>query len=150
MHEWMSEQADGVERKVECLEWEGKPARAVIAVRRYPTGIADLWDAITQAERIGRWFMPVTGDLRPGGRFQLQGNAAGTINLCEPPELLAVTWEFGGNTSWVNVRLEAAGEDDTQLRLEHIAHEDEAGLKFWDQFGPGAVGVGWDLGLMGL
>lgn len=150
MHEWMSEQAGAVERKVESLEWEGKPARAVVAVRGYPTGIDDLWDAITQAERIKRWFLPVTGDLHLGGRFQLQGNARGTINLCEPPRLLAVTWEFGGGTSWVNVRLEAEGEDSTRLTLEHIAHEDEAGLKFWDQFGPGAVGVGWDLGLLGL
>lgn len=150
MHEWMSEQAGAVERKVESLEWEGKPARAVVAVRGYPTGIDDLWSAITQAERIKRWFLPVTGDLRLGGRFQLQGNAGGTINLCEPPRLLAVTWEFGGSTSWVNVRLEAEGEDSTRLTLEHIAHEDEAGLKFWDQFGPGAVGVGWDLGLLGL
>lgn len=150
MYEWMSEQAGSVERKVESLDWEGKPARAVVAVRSYPTGIDDLWDAITDADRIRRWFLPVTGDLRLGGRFQLQGNAGGTINVCEPPRLLAVTWEFGGNMSWVNVRLESEGEDNTRLRLEHIAREDDAGLEFWDQFGPGAVGVGWDLGLMGL
>ena len=150
MYEWMSEQAGAVERKVESLEWEGRPARAVVAARSYPTGIDDLWDAITDPERIRRWFMPVSGDLRLGGRYQLEGNAGGTIDRCEAPRELAVTWEFGGNTSWVNVRLEAEGEDSTKLTLEHIAPEDEAGLKFWDQFGPGAVGVGWDLGLLGL
>jgi uncharacterized protein YndB with AHSA1/START domain len=150
MHEWMTKQAEVVERRAVRTEWEGKPARVVVVVRSYPTGIADLWEAITQAERIKRWFMPVSGDLRLGGRFELQGNASGTINRCEAPELLAVTWEFGGNMSWVNVMLEAEGEGSTRLRLEHIAQEDEAGLKFWEQYGPGAVGVGWDLGLMGL
>ena len=150
MTDWMAQQAGAVERKVVSMEWEGKPARAVVAARSYPTGIADLWQAITEADRIARWFMPISGDLRPGGRFQLEGNAGGTINRCEAPELLAVTWEFGGGMSWVNVRLDAEREGSTRLTLEHIAHEDEAGLKFWEQFGPGAVGVGWDLGLMGL
>jgi uncharacterized protein YndB with AHSA1/START domain len=150
MTDWMTEQAGAVERKVVSMEWEGKPARVVVAVRSYPTGIDDLWQAITRAERIERWFMPVSGDLRLGGRFQLEGNAGGAINRCEPPRLLAVTWEFGGGMSWVNLMLAAEGADSTRLTLEHIAHEDEAGLKFWDQFGPGAVGVGWDLGLLGL
>src|SRR5262249_41938734 len=33
------------------------------------------------------------------------------------------------------------------LELEHIAYVDDAR---WAQFGPGAVGVGWDMTLMGL
>lgn len=150
MPEWMSKQAGAVERKVVSREWEGKPARAVVAARSYPTAIDDLWDAITNPERISRWFMPVSGDLRLGGRYQLEGNAGGTINRCEPPKLLAVTWEFGGGVGWVNVMLGAEGDRSTRLTLEHIGHEDEAYLGFWDQFGPGAVGVGWDLGLTGL
>ena len=31
--------------------------------------------------------------------------------------------------------------------MEHIAHVDD---DTWRQFGPGAVGIGWDLGLVGL
>ena len=31
--------------------------------------------------------------------------------------------------------------------LEHIAHVDD---KLWAEFGPGAVGIGWDMGLVGL
>ena len=34
----------------------------------------------------------------------------------------------------------------TVLELRHTAHPGD----FWDQFGPGAVGVGWDGALMGL
>jgi len=150
MSEWLSEQAGVVERKVASVEWEGQPARAVVAVRRYPTAVDDLWQAITDAERIPRWFMPISGDLRLGGRYQLEGNAGGTITRCEPPRALGVTWEFGGGMSWVNVTLDAESGDSTRLTLEHIAREDEAGLAFWAQFGPGAVGVGWDLGLLGL
>lgn len=135
-----------VVREVAVREQDGKPARAVIATRAYDTTVDDLWDAITSPLRIPRWFLPITGDLKLGGRYQLQGNAGGTITACEPPRRLSLTWEFGGQVTWVNVLLSEAG-DGAQLELEHIAHVDE---DHWKQFGPGAVGVGWELSLMGL
>src|SRR6266516_1276794 len=90
---------------------------------------------------------PVSGDLRPGGRYQLQGNASGTIERCDPPRSFAATWEFGDQMSWIEVRLMARQEGRTQLVLEHIAHVDD---ERWAEFGPGAVGIGWDMGFMGL
>ena len=136
-----------VARVVDGYERDGRPAHAVIATRSYDTDPGDLWDALTNAERIPRWFLPVSGDLRLGGRYQLQGNAGGEITRCEPPKLLALTWEYAANVSWVTVTLSPEPAGGTRLELEHVAHvEDE----FWDQFGPGAVGVGWDLALMGL
>lgn len=135
-----------VVREVAIREQDGKPARAVIATRAYDTTLDDLWDAITRPERIPRWFLPVTGDLKLGGRYQLQGNAGGTITACEPPRRLSLTWEFGGQVSWVNVTLSEAG-DGAQLELEHVAHVDN---DHWKQFGPGAVGIGWELSLIGL
>ena len=137
---------NAITREVRSVERDGKPAKVVVASRTYDTTPADLWDAITNAERIPRWFMPISGDLRLGGRYQLQGNAGGTITTCEPPRHLGVTWEYGGQVSWVEVRLSPRGKG-TLLELEHIAHPPE---EFWDKFGPGAVGVGWDLGLHGL
>jgi uncharacterized protein YndB with AHSA1/START domain len=139
-----------VTREVSDREHEGKPARAVIATRTYPTDIEDAWDAITSAERIPRWFMPITGELRLGGRYQLQGNASGTITECEPPRRLALTWEFSGQVSWVYVTLTEEDAEHTRLQLEHVALLDDEYLKFWDEFGPGAVGVGWDLSILGL
>lgn len=133
-------------REVANREQEGRPARAVIATRNYDTTMDDLWDALTSAERIPRWFLPVTGELRPGGRYQLEGNAGGEIRRCEPPRLLSVTWEFGGGVSWLTVTLRHDGVGGTRLELEHLALVDD----HWDRFGPGAVGVGWDLALMGL
>lgn len=139
-----------VVRRVEDREREGKPARVVLASRRYTTDIEDAWDALTNAERIPRWFLPISGDLRPGGRYRLEGNAEGSITECEPPRRLAVTWEYGGSMSWVVVQLSEEGDDQTLLELEHIAHLDEKFNEFWDEYGPGAVGVGWDMALMGL
>lgn len=132
-------------RVVENRERDGKPARAVIASRVYDTDVADLWDALTNPDRLRRWFAPVAGDLRLGGRYQVQGNASGTITECEPERKIAATWEFGGGTSWVTVTLTAAG-GGTRLALEHLAIDDPHFAKF----GPGAVGVGWDLGFLGL
>ena len=119
----------------------------VVASRAYSTTAADLWDALTNAERIPRWFLPISGDLQLGGHYQLEGNAGGAITRCEPPSTLAVTWEYGGSVSWVTVRLREQEAGGTRLELEHVAH---VGDDWWDQFGPGAVGVGWDLALMGL
>jgi uncharacterized protein YndB with AHSA1/START domain len=122
-------------------------ARAVILARTYPTDLHDMWDACTNPERLPRWFLPVSGDLRPGGRFQLKGNAGGTIERCDPPTAFRATWEFGGATSWIELRLTATGEDATRLELTHIARVDD---ETWARFGPGAVGIGWELGLHGL
>src|SRR5690606_21550027 len=111
-----------------------------------PTTVDDLWDACTNPERLPRWFLPVTGDLQVGGRYQLEGQAGGTIERCDPPRSFAATWEFGGEVSWIEVTLAAAG-DGTRFTLEHVAHVDD---ERWLEYGPGAVGVGWDLALHGL
>lgn len=136
-------------RRVENREHLGQPALVAIATRTYDTTVEDLWNAITTPQRLARWFTPVEGDLRLGGRYQLQGNASGTITRCDPPEALEVTWEFAGATSWVHVRLTRDGQR-ARLALEHIAHRDAIGKEHLEKFGPGAVGIGWDLSLHGL
>ena len=143
-------EAKAVKRLVEDREFEGKLARSVILERTYATDIDDIWDALTNGERIPRWFLPVSGDLRAGGRYKLQGNGGGSITDCEPARRLGMTWEFGGQTSWVFVTLSEGDAGRTLLRLEHVAPVGGASTEFWDQFGPGAVGVGWDLAVMGL
>src|SRR5262245_63323750 len=143
-------QVFGVEfRRVESREHLGKSAVVAVAVRTYDTTVDDLWEAVTTPERLARWFLPVEGDLRLGGRYQLRGNAGGTITRCERPEALDLTWEIMGGTSWVNLRLAPDGRK-ARLTLEHIAHKDGIGEAHLKQFGPGAVGIGWDLGLDGL
>ena len=136
-------------RKVENRRHEGQAAIVVIGQRTYHISREDLWDAVTNPERIPRWFSPVEGDLRLGGRYQIQGNAGGTITRCDPPEAFDLTWEFAGATSWVTVRIVPDGEG-ARLTLEHIAHREGIGADHLKQYGPGAVGVGWDLTFFGL
>ncbi|WP_117000924.1 SRPBCC family protein [Desertimonas flava] len=135
-----------VVREVRQGTRDGTPTRIAVARRTYATDQRDLWEAITSPERIPRWFLPVSGDLRVGGRYQLEGNAGGVVERCDEPDLFAVTWEMGPMVSWLTVRLVAAGAGTT-LELTHEAHVDP---DLWTQFGPGAVGVGWDLALVGL
>jgi uncharacterized protein YndB with AHSA1/START domain len=130
-----------------CRQFTGRAPEPGRAHSSYDAAIEDVWDACTNPERIPRWFLPVSGDLRPSGRYQRQGNASGTIERCDPPRSFSATWEFGDQMSWIEVRLTARPDGGTQLVLEHIAHVDD---ERWAEFGPGAVGVGWDMGFVGL
>ncbi|MEL6109542.1 MAG: SRPBCC family protein [Planctomycetota bacterium] len=131
------------------MNHEGQPARVVGGSATFDTTPNDLWDALTTPDRIRRWFMPVSGDLKTGGRYQLEGNAGGKIIRCDPPEAFDVTWEWGENISWVRVRLDIH-DGGTRLTLEHIMLKDEASEEHWRKYGPGATGVGWDLSFVAL
>src|SRR5690348_9971446 len=106
-------QLNAIHRKVEQLPADNiSGERVSVLLRRdYGAPVGDVWDAMTQPDRIKRWFMPISGDLRVGGSFQLEGNAGGEILTCDPPRLLRVT--FGGPTSVVEVRLIAQSASDT-------------------------------------
>jgi uncharacterized protein YndB with AHSA1/START domain len=137
---------NAISRKVEVLPpADGLGERVSVLLRRgYDAPIGDVWDAVTEPDRIKRWFMPISGELRVGGSFQLEGNAGGEILACEPPRWFRVT--FGGPTSLVEVRLTAQGESAALLELEHTVPIEMA------QSGAGAlyVGPGWDGALLGL
>ncbi len=135
-----------VRRSVSSLERDGKPARSVSLSRSYEATVSDLWGAVTSRDRIPRWFLPISGDLELGGRYQLQGNAGGVITACEPLSHFGLTWEFGGDVSWVEVGVTGDGDGRARLSLTHTSHLSE----HWDTYGPGAVGVGWELAGLGL
>jgi uncharacterized protein YndB with AHSA1/START domain len=143
----VAEQINAVNREVGARVFGPGEARTVTVTQAYDVDPDDLWDACTNAERIPRWFLPVTGDLKLGGKYQLEGNAGGTVERCDPPKSFSVTWEMGDQVSWLEVRVVPEHDGKTRLELEHIAHVDD---DLWDQFGPGAVGIGWDLTMLGL
>jgi uncharacterized protein YndB with AHSA1/START domain len=143
----VTQQINAVRRQVGTRVLEAGEARTVTVSQSYNAPVEDVWDACTNPERIPRWFLPISGDLRVGGRYQLEGNASGTIERCDPPSSFAATWEYGDQVSWIEVRLTAEPEGRTRLALDHIAHVDDGQ---WAEFGPGAVGIGWDMGFMGL
>ena len=99
----------------------------------YDTGIDDLWSAITDPDRVARWYGRVEGDLRPGGEFRLHVESAGIdaigrVEACEPPRRLLVTnretdesWRAGNGAPPFDEILEAtltADGDQTVLVIE--------------------------------
>jgi uncharacterized protein YndB with AHSA1/START domain len=140
-------QIGAVERRVGSRDLASGEARIVTISQGYRASVEELWDACTTAERLARWFLPVNGDLRVGGRYQIQDNAGGTIERCDPLKGFAATWEYGGDVSWIEVRLTPGPDGQTRLEVQHTV---PAGDAKWAEFGPGALGVGWDMILMGL
>ncbi len=81
---------------------DGAEVRVLVVEKRYDAPRPDVWHAVTdrRADRpLARARSPATSSL--GGRYQVEGNAGGTVLRCEEPERLEVTWEFGGDVTWV-------------------------------------------------
>ncbi|WP_186526220.1 SRPBCC domain-containing protein [Leekyejoonella antrihumi] len=71
-------------------------AGAVRIENRYDTTVDDLWDALTDPIRLGRWYGQVAGDLHQGGEFRTyipadEVEAAGRVEACEAPVRLLVS-----------------------------------------------------------
>jgi uncharacterized protein YndB with AHSA1/START domain len=90
---------------------------------RYETDIDDLWSALTDPQRLARWYGRVEGDLRVGGEFTATvfgsgWDGRGRIDICLPPSRLEVTlWEEQGVEYVLAADLVADG-DDTVLVIE--------------------------------
>lgn len=150
----VAEKIGAVTRALRTDDVDGEPHHVQTLGRELRSDLADVWQAITTPERIARWFLPITGDLRPGGHYQLEGNAGGTVEECQPPvaggdtALLRVTW--GGPTSMLTVRLRSTGTDRTDVELEHSARVADIPEEMWEQYGPYGTGIGWDGAMLGL
>jgi len=147
MSDPVHETLGAVTRSVTAREENGRTAFVIVATRRYATDVHELWDALTNASRLEQWFLPVSGDLMEGGNFQFEGNAGGEIRECAAPGHLAVTWDMGDDTSLLDLKLAALDAGRTELTLEHTG---SVANEFWQQYGPGAVGIGWDTALFGI
>ncbi len=98
-------------------------ARVAVFTRTYDAPIEDVWDACTTPERLARWYVPVTGDLRVGGRFTQTGMGSGEVVRCEPPRLLVAS--LGGGADEIALRLSADERGFTRLELEHATTIDQ-------------------------
>lgn len=118
----------------------------VSLAQTFPATADDLWGALTTPERLHRWFAPVAGDLREGGRYELSGmGTGGSITTARRNERLSLTWEFGGEASTVDLLI-TPQEQGARLELRHTVGDDA----HWATYGPAATGVGWDGSFLGL
>jgi uncharacterized protein YndB with AHSA1/START domain len=105
--------------------------------RRLGYPIRDVWDAITNPERLADWWLPfdadITVDLREGGEMVFDGVADGepvtmtfTILRVEPPMFLEHTHaDPGSRMRW---ELEAV-DDGCVLRLSHFVPDADAAVE---------------------
>lgn len=95
----------------------GEMARVAVMRRHYDAAVEDVWDACTDPERLARWYVPVTGDLRVGGSFEQVNMGSGVVVRCEPPRHLLVS--LGGGVDEIELHLAPSASGGTDLRLEH-------------------------------
>ena len=68
---------------------------------------------------------------------------------CERPSFIAVTGEMMGGVSWVDLSFAPEGTGK-RVTVRHTAGTADLPAAMWDQFGPGAVGSGWEGGFLRL
>jgi len=108
--------------------------------RVYDTDAADLWAAVTEPDRLARWFAPVEGALHAGGRFTIHFDDDAVpdcrVTSCEAPNSFAWEWPHATHTSLVTVVVEPVAEG-ARLHLTHtrLAASSAAGYAAgWDVY----------------
>jgi uncharacterized protein YndB with AHSA1/START domain len=118
----------------------------VVFTRTFSAPIDDVWAAVTESDRLGRWIGTWEGDPTEGHvafRMLYEGEEHPaerfTIDNCEPPRRLAITTEApspDGTTQTWQLRLELAEEHGvTTLTFAQDVPEPEMAE---------SVGPGWD------
>jgi uncharacterized protein YndB with AHSA1/START domain len=90
---------------------------------RFDTDIGDLWSALTDPDRLARWYGEVEGDLRLGGQFRArvfasESEGTGRVDSCEPPRRLLLTMAPGQPDEQVIEATLAADGGQTILVIE--------------------------------
>ncbi|HEU5244596.1 MAG TPA: SRPBCC family protein [Gaiellaceae bacterium] len=121
--------------------------RGVRFERRFAAPVEEVWDALTNAERLARWLAPgsIGGSGSAGSDVQLDfgegGIVTGRVLRCEPPSVLEYEWRFAGEAESV-VRFELSPDGGgTRLVLDHRALAEEHATGY---------GAGWDAYLESL
>jgi uncharacterized protein YndB with AHSA1/START domain len=91
------------------IRHESDGTRAVVFRRRYPHPVDDVWSAITESDRLARWFGSFEGTPSPGGTVMLTmlaeedaGGEPATVNIveCEPPQRLVLDITEATQGAW--------------------------------------------------
>jgi uncharacterized protein YndB with AHSA1/START domain len=113
----------------------------LFVTRTFDAPIDDVWAAITEPARLGRWLGTWHGDPASGRvmfRMGFEGDGAGEeemeIRECDPPRRLAVTSHVGPYIWYLDVDLsEADGVTTLEFSQPDLDHDDSL-----------SVGPGWE------
>ena len=100
--------------------------RGVRFERRYDASPSEVWAALTEPDRLARWFAQAELELRVGGRYTLRFDpdddtqqVNGEVLVLEPGRILELSWQHPEQPdSVVRFELEPEG-DGTLLVLDH-------------------------------
>lgn len=114
-------------------EITGPENRRLVSLRRtFAVSIDELWSALTEPERVRRWFSPAKIEPRVGGRIEMEGYDGssmmeGMIRVFDPPRVFEYDWVSRHQTSIVRYELEPDGAGTrltlTEQRLTDVATE---------------------------
>ena len=84
---------------------------------RFDTDIDDVWSALTDPDRLARWYGEVEGDLRLGGEYRARLHASGwegtgRVEACEPPRRLLLVTEGPGEAGRGEMEVTLTGDGD--------------------------------------
>lgn len=98
--------------------------RSVRFVRYLDVTRDEVWDAITDRNRLSRWAFRGTLEPRAGGSvhfdFGDQGEGRGTVIAWDEPSLLEYRWTEGEMTWHVRFALAPASDGGTTLTFDHL------------------------------
>lgn len=119
---------------------------AVVLERTVMESVPTVWAALTEPDRLARWYGPVEGTVASGStvRFPRSG-AEATIEICDHHRFFNLAWDPQNDGGLVQVSLTKV-QEGTVLTLRHTLPRNQ----HWDQYGPAAVGLGWDGMLLAL
>jgi uncharacterized protein YndB with AHSA1/START domain len=114
----------------------------LVLERTLPLPPAGLWAAVTESDRLARWFASWTGDPA-SGRVTVQMLAEGDdvppavyeVRACEPPHRLAVRNESEYGVWEIELTVAAAAAGGATVTLAQVVH-DASALE--------SIGPGWD------
>lgn len=112
---------------------EADGRRTLLFRRQFPDPIDDVWSAVTDSERLSRWFGSYAGVGTVGGSVQLRltaeedaGGEPSTVHIieCQPPRRLVVDLPETATRSWrIALTLVRRGDTTTLLFEQSVPPE---------------------------